>query len=74
MATLGHADIPIGQLINMKVGDVVMIDIPDTVVATVDNVPVFDCKFGTLNGQYAIKVNRVLTVPQRDNLLEEDHA
>jgi len=74
VATLGHADVPVGQLLNMKVGDVVMIDIPDTVVATVDNVPVFDCKFGTLNGQYAIKVNQVLTIPQRDNILEDEHA
>ncbi|MBI4292280.1 MAG: flagellar motor switch protein FliM [Betaproteobacteria bacterium] len=74
VATLGHSDISVGHLLNMKVGDVVMIDIPDTVVATVDNVPVFDCKFGTLNGQYAIKVNHILTVPQRDNILEDDHG
>ena len=73
-AALGHTEIPVGQLMSMKVGDVIMINIPDTVVATVDEVPVFDCKFGTLNGQYAIKVNQVLTVPQRDNVLEDDHV
>ena len=74
VATLGEANINVGQLVNMKVGDVIMLDIPDTVVAAVDNVPVFDCKYGTLNGQYAIKVNEILTIPQRDNQMEDEHA
>ncbi len=74
VATLGEASINVGQLVNMKVGDVIMLDIPDTVVAAVDNVPVFDCKYGTLNGQYAIKVNEILTIPQRDNQMEDEHA
>jgi len=74
VATLGEASINVGQLVNMKVGDVIMLDIPDTVVAAVDHVPVFDCKYGTLNGQYAIKVNEILTIPQRDNQMEDEHA
>jgi len=74
IATLGEANITVGQLLNMKIGDVIMLDIPDTVVAAVDNVPVFDCKYGTLNGQYAIKVNEILTIPQRDNQMEDEHA
>ncbi len=74
VATLGEANINVGQLVNMKVGDVIMLDIPDTVVAAVDHVPVFDCKYGTLNGQYAIKVNEILTIPQRDNQMEDEHA
>lgn len=74
VTTLGHADVSVGQLMEMKVGDVIMIDIPDTVIATVDNVPVFDCRYGVLNGQYAVKVNQILTVPQRENSMEDDHV
>ena len=29
--------------------------------AKVDGVPVFDCHYGTSNGRYAIKIDRLLT-------------
>lgn len=74
VTTLAEAPITVGQLLNMKAGDVITFDIPESVVSAVDGVPVFDCKYGTLNGQYAIKVNQILTVPQRDNIMEDEHA
>jgi flagellar motor switch protein FliM len=74
VASLCEAPITVGQLLKMKAGDVITLDMPDSVVAAVDGVPVFDCKYGTLNGQYAIKVNQILTVPQRENLMEDEHA
>ena len=49
------------QLLSMKVGDVIGTDIPKTVVAEVDGVPVMECKCGILNGQYALKVERLLS-------------
>lgn len=57
------------QILSMKAGDVIGTDIPKTVVAEVDGVPVFECTYGTQNGQYAIKVDRILAVRQQDNLL-----
>jgi len=74
VANLGEVPITVGHLLGMKAGDVITIDIPDSVVAAVDGVPVFDCKYGTLNGQYAIKVNQILAVPQRENLMEDEHV
>jgi flagellar motor switch protein FliM len=74
VTTLAEAPITVGQLLRMKAGDVITFDIPDSVVSAVDGVPVFECKYGTLNGQYAIKVNEILTVPQRDNIMEDEHA
>ena len=74
VATLGDAAITVGQLLNMKAGDVITLDIPESLVAAVDGVPVFDCKYGTLNGQYAIKVNQILTISQRENNMEDEHA
>jgi flagellar motor switch protein FliM len=57
------------QILGMKAGDVIGTDIPKTVVAEVDGVPVFECTYGTQNGQYAVKVDRVLAVRQHENQL-----
>jgi flagellar motor switch protein FliM len=40
--------------------------------AKVDGVPVFDCHYGTSNGHYAIKIDRMLTSPS-DSWLGEAH-
>ena len=60
VATLGNAPINLGQIINLKVGDVISLDIPEAIVAEVDGVPILECKYGILNGQYALKVNKIL--------------
>ena len=60
VVTLGHASVTLGQIVNMKAGDVISLDIPEAVIAEVDGVPVLECKYGVLNGQYALKVNKVL--------------
>lgn len=61
VATLGQTSVTLGQILNLKVGDVISLDIPEAVIAEVDNIPVLECKYGVLNGQYALKVNKVLT-------------
>lgn len=60
VANLGHAPITLGQIVNLKAGDVISLDIPEAIVAEVDGVPVIECKYGIVNGQYALKVQRVL--------------
>jgi flagellar motor switch protein FliM len=57
---LGRAEVSIQQLLAMQVGDVISLDIPQPLVAEVDSVPVMECKCGILNGQYALKVERLL--------------
>ena len=47
---------------------------PERVVTSVDGVPIFQCQFGTSNGQYSIKVDKVLAVSQKDNMLGEEHV
>jgi flagellar motor switch protein FliM len=34
--------------------------VPETIQATVDGVPVMDCTYGVSNGQYALKVERLI--------------
>jgi flagellar motor switch protein FliM len=60
VANLGSAPVTLGQIVNMKVGDVISLDIPEAVIAEVDGIPVLECKYGIQNGQYALKVNKIL--------------
>ncbi|GGD87182.1 MULTISPECIES: flagellar motor switch protein FliM [Caballeronia] len=49
------------KLLNMRVGDVLPIDIPEHVVAKVDGVPVMECGYGIFNGQYALRVQKMIS-------------
>ncbi|SFN65389.1 flagellar motor switch protein FliM [Formivibrio citricus] len=72
VAQLGNAKVTLGDIVNLKVGDVISLDIPEAVVAEVDGVPVLECKYGILNGQYALKVNKILSTPEMMAGLPED--
>lgn len=52
------------EILNLKAGDVIPIEMPDEVVACVDDVPVLKGKYGVANEKYAVKVTNV-TVPKR---------
>ena len=60
LANLAHADVTIGQLMALQPGDVISLDLPDVVRAQIDGVPVLECRYGVMNGQYALKVEKVL--------------
>jgi flagellar motor switch protein FliM len=61
VVNMGEATLNFEQLLAMQVGDVISLNIPDPMIATIDNVPVMECKCGILNGQYALKVERLLS-------------
>ena len=61
VANLGQAKVTFEQILSMQVGDVIPIGIPETVTAQVDNVPVMECRYGIINGQYALRVNSMLS-------------
>jgi flagellar motor switch protein FliM len=61
---LGHAAITLEQILNMQAGDVIGIDVPDTMQAEVDGVPVLECRCGVSNGQYAVRVSRMVSHSQ----------
>ncbi|HEY1058329.1 MAG TPA: flagellar motor switch protein FliM [Limnobacter sp.] len=71
IATLAETQLTVGDIMELRVGDVIPIDIGKNIEAKVDNVPIFNCTYGTSGGQYALKVNEVLAMPQEgvgDNL------
>jgi len=60
-ADLAHIRTTFEQILNMKAGDVLPIDIPEGIVAKVDGVPVMECGYGIFNGQYALRVQKMIS-------------
>ena len=60
VANLGRAEVKLDAILKLKVGDVIGIEVPDAIAATVDGIPVMECRYGVFNGQYALKVEKLL--------------
>jgi len=56
-----RAAVTLEQILNMREGDVIGFDVPETMVAEVDGVPIIECRCGVLNGQYAVRVERMVS-------------
>ena len=63
----------IGQLLKLQIGDVLPIEIPETIVAEVNGVPVMECGYGTSNKHYALRVHKMINYQDRDSGKERDH-
>ena len=50
----------IAELLKLQVGDVLPVEIPETVLAMVNGVPVMECSYGTSNGRYALRVQKMI--------------
>jgi flagellar motor switch protein FliM len=66
VADLATADMKLKDVLNMKVGDVIPLAIEDLIEGKIDGIPVMQCKYGLFNGQYALKVEKLL----RSNAME----
>ena len=72
VAELAQAPATVEQLLSLKAGDFIELDLHQAIQAKVVGVPVFDCHYGTSNGKYALKVNQLLTSPHRGWLGESN--
>ena len=72
IADLATAKVQVSDILNMKVGDVIPLELDDSVTAKVDGVPVMECNYGTFNGQYALRVNRMLNMSGSESATESD--
>ena len=61
VAELATAPATVEQLLALKPGDFIELDLNPAIQAKVDGVPVIECHYGTSKGRYAIKVNQLLT-------------
>lgn len=48
-------------ILNLRAGDILPVNIPAQVVAKVDGVPVMECGYGIFNGQYALRVQNMIS-------------
>ena len=60
VANLGSAQLTLRQVNGLKVGDVIPLDIPGELTAEIDGIPVMECNYGVFNGQYALRVQRMI--------------
>ncbi len=65
----------IADLKKMRVGDMLPIDIPSTVIGKVDGVPLMECGYGSLNGHHALRIQRLTPTHEQDIISRElpDH-
>jgi flagellar motor switch protein FliM len=61
VAVLGHSNLTFEDLMKVHVGDIIPLVVQDNIQATVNDVPVMECKYGVFNNQYSIKVEKMLS-------------
>ncbi|EJL88831.1 flagellar motor switch protein FliM [Polaromonas sp. CF318] len=63
----------IGQLLKLQAGDVLPVEIPDTIIGKVNGVPVMECGYGTSNNHYALRVEKMIHHQDSDSSKGKDH-
>jgi flagellar motor switch protein FliM len=61
VAELAQAPATVEQLLAFKPGDFIELDLEAGIQGKVVGVPIFDCHYGTSNGKYALKIDRMLS-------------
>jgi flagellar motor switch protein FliM len=64
VAPLADAQITLGHVAELKVGDIIPIDIGEQVTVKVDGIPLLECRYGINNGQYALKIEQFIAVEE----------
>jgi len=63
VAQLGSGTVSLREILNLKPGDVIPINIPQRIEAQVDGVALMECTYGQQNGQYALRVEKFVASP-----------
>jgi len=71
VANLATASLTLRELTQLDIGDVISINIPESLMAEVDGVPIAECRYGVSNGQYALKVEKLLNTREDQG---DDHG
>lgn len=65
-AELATATVSLRDIVNFKIGDVIPLDVPESIQATVDGVGVLECKYGVQGGHYALRVDRFIAPEDKE--------
>ncbi|BDH45350.1 flagellar motor switch protein FliM [Salmonella enterica subsp. enterica serovar Choleraesuis] len=60
VASLAECSLRLSELLKLRPGDILPIEKPQHITARVDGIPVLTSRYGTLNGQYALKVEQLI--------------
>lgn len=60
-AQLAMTTVTLGQILKMKAGDIIPLNIPEKIIAHVDDIPLMECRYGQQGGQYALKIEQFIT-------------
>ena len=66
-ATLAQCELKVRDVVALEAGDVIPMDVPSTVMARVDGVPVFRGTLGASGGAFALKVVEAMTTGNANN-------
>ena len=73
-AQLTSTTVTLGQILKMQVGDIIPVNVPDTIIAKVDDIPLMECRYGQQGGQFALKIERFMTSEGDESLLGGKHG
>ena len=68
-AQLASTTVTLGQILKMKAGDIIPISIPEKITVNVDHIPLMECRYGQQGGQYALKIERFVTLENEEPAL-----
>jgi flagellar motor switch protein FliM len=66
--TIVQREMSLREVIDLKEGDIISVDIPDKLVLKANGVPVFNTRMGTSRGNLALEVLERTGIDQIDNL------
>ena len=66
-SSLVEKTLSLHEILQLKPGDVIPVEIPELVMVLIEDVPVFKAKFGVFNSNYAVKVLSQCRRPVSDN-------
>ncbi len=70
-STLARSQITLRDLMHLKAGDVIPIEMPEQVVLEAEEVPLFYGTYGVCEGRAAIRIDQKVEAPERETLLPE---
>ena len=73
VANFADISLRLSQILKLKPGDVLPIEKPDRIIAHVDGVPVLTSQYGTLNGQYALRIEHLVNPPLENSRNEDQN-
>lgn len=67
VAKLGESELTLEQIMQLKVGDFIPIDVPRTLIPTINDMPIMECRYGVFNQRYALRVARMIDNSANDS-------